>query len=600
LCAVCNNATNPCLNGNICINGSCVCTNGEGEGRLCQITPLSNGRCDPYFNEAAFNFDGGDCCEATCVSTPEHVCGTQAYSEGTLKSANVGFPSCFDDAILSGEGAAWATKSLDIPFLSPMQKGLVILSANGRMVVSAEPNLDVVRVFDQVDSRWEQRGPLLEGPRSSQFGRKIALSTPPGAVAGRRFGKVPVYLAIAYRGGTYAAVKVVFWQPNDINWGRFPELHVCQNSYPKNCDIQSMDIGQSGFGVTLAVGLTDGTIGIYRNMWIGNGSTAWNKTGEVNGTFVTLSGNGDLFAVRSPNHGIVDIYKQPFGSEPELSPYGGLNVSEKSQLLELAGALDQIRLSNDGSILGVAIYGTGENDYLAVFSLDVGGFTRSEGWTMTKFASLSEEDVAKGLSSVFFSGDGNAAAVRVNSSTGRIVRLYQHRLAFGWSQLGADFVGHANEDLDADFSISHDGSQLAYGDVGHASTFALIPRCNADEALFRISITHDDFPSYVTWTLKYVLNVGNLMVQERVLRACYNCYNDTDIYGRTNIVENVCIANDRLSCVRFIFRNEMGFQEGAGFAAFLRSSEVARYDGIGTDTIVWVPSEPSSSVCGQR
>jgi hypothetical protein len=310
-----------------------------------------------------------------------------------------------------------------------------------------------------------------------------------------------------------------------------------------------------------------------------------------------MSGKGDLLAVRSPNRAIVDIYNYHFGSDPELSPYGSLNVSESSQLLELAGTLDQIRLSYDGSILGVAINGRGENDYLAVFSLDAGGLIRSKGWTMTNFASLSEEDVAKGLSSVVFSGDGSAAAVRVNTSKGPIRRLYQYRFEFGWNQLGPDFCRHAIQDLDADFSISHDGAQLAYADVGHASIFELIPRCNGNETIFRLSITHDNFPSYVTWTLENVENVGNLKVKERVLRACSNCYNDTGIYGRTNIVENVCIANDSLSCLRFTLQNEMGFQPGAGFAAFLGSREVARYDGIGTLPIIWMPDE-ASLVCG--
>ena len=53
LCAVCDDETNPCLNDNVCMaNRECSCDNGA-TGRLCQISPLSNGRCDDYYNQAS-------------------------------------------------------------------------------------------------------------------------------------------------------------------------------------------------------------------------------------------------------------------------------------------------------------------------------------------------------------------------------------------------------------------------------------------------------------------------------------------------------------------------------------------------------------------
>ena len=590
LCAVCNDETNPCLNDNVCLDGSCACENGA-QGRLCQVTPLSNGRCDPYFNEAAFNFDGGDCCESTCISTSEHACGMQEFDGGTLESADIGFQYCIDNAIISSEGAFWGTKSAFLPFLSPRYKGLITLSENGFMLVSSEPILDVVRLFDQVDSQWEQRGPLLEGPRNSHFGRKIGLSTPPGAVSGRRFGKVPVYLAIAYHGDTYAAVKVTHWQPNDVDWRDFPELRVCQNSYPKNCDIEALDIGYEGFGVTLAVELTNGTVSIYTNTWDGGGTRAWNKTGDINGTFVTMSGKGDLIAVRSPSIGIVDIYQQQFGAEPVLSDYGGLKVFSRMKIEEDADSVQQIRLSDNGGFLGVAVYGKGEVDYLGIFVLYLGRFTFWGGTKNTSFAVLSQDDVDQGLSSIVFGGGGTAVAVRYGKTEERIIRVYQYRPAFGWGQLGADFS--KNITSDRDFSISHDGSQLAYGDVGHVETHALIPRCDANETLFHLSITLDEFPANVTWSLEFVKSVSNLPLQERVLKSCYNCYDDNDRYGRARIVEDICIPDEKRSCIRFTFQSTVGLQEGAGFAAFFNTTEVVRYDGTGTDPIVWMPSDPT-------
>ena len=53
LCSICDDDENPCQNGNTCgFNGVCECSNGA-EGALCQITPLSNGRCDEAFSECA-------------------------------------------------------------------------------------------------------------------------------------------------------------------------------------------------------------------------------------------------------------------------------------------------------------------------------------------------------------------------------------------------------------------------------------------------------------------------------------------------------------------------------------------------------------------
>ena len=58
LCSFCNNETNPCQNGNFCgEDGVCQCTNGA-TGVLCEMTPLSNGKCDLTFNTATYNYDG--------------------------------------------------------------------------------------------------------------------------------------------------------------------------------------------------------------------------------------------------------------------------------------------------------------------------------------------------------------------------------------------------------------------------------------------------------------------------------------------------------------------------------------------------------------
>ncbi|KAL3927224.1 MAG: hypothetical protein SGBAC_013168, partial [Bacillariaceae sp.] len=110
LCASCNNETNPCFYKGTCTaKGDCICEQGDKEsaGTLCQIPPSGNGFCDVNFNTPQFNFDGGDCCEGTCVSTVEKECGVveQSTTSGSTL-AFVGFPNCTDpDAVKQVSGS---------------------------------------------------------------------------------------------------------------------------------------------------------------------------------------------------------------------------------------------------------------------------------------------------------------------------------------------------------------------------------------------------------------------------------------------------------------------------------------------------------------
>ncbi|CAJ1943609.1 unnamed protein product [Cylindrotheca closterium] len=66
-CATCNNITNPCSFGGICLEGGvCDCING-GSGALCTHVPIGDAVCHPYFNSEQFGWDGGDCCAGSCI-----------------------------------------------------------------------------------------------------------------------------------------------------------------------------------------------------------------------------------------------------------------------------------------------------------------------------------------------------------------------------------------------------------------------------------------------------------------------------------------------------------------------------------------------------
>ena len=61
---------------------------GNGDCSACPLRKVANGLCDTFGRKPTltrcncdmWDWDGGDCCEATCVSTPEHRCGEGGFA----------------------------------------------------------------------------------------------------------------------------------------------------------------------------------------------------------------------------------------------------------------------------------------------------------------------------------------------------------------------------------------------------------------------------------------------------------------------------------------------------------------------------------------
>lgn len=172
-CAVCNNITNPCLRGAVCLpDGACDCSYAYGyAGTRCEIPlkSLSDGHCDQIYNSIEYNFDGGDCCEDTCRSAPENTCGKVGQGQGFI---DIGYPFCarsLNQWELSGDtihGVGTASRSDHV----------VALSGNGKILAVADPGVSIVRLFDKDGAEWKQRGPSIQGQPDSHFGAAISLS----------------------------------------------------------------------------------------------------------------------------------------------------------------------------------------------------------------------------------------------------------------------------------------------------------------------------------------------------------------------------------------------------------------------------------------
>jgi hypothetical protein len=173
ICASCNYDSNECLHGGICrTDGTCECRN-NASGDWCQVQPTYNGRCDTYYNILEYNYDGGDCCESTCVSTDKYTCGKD--ESGIV---DIGYPHCkneetepYDQWFQSGNPVS----GVNVDALSGYSVALV--GRGGTVLAVGDSEDDVVHLFDKDGSKWVQRGEALKGTTDSQFGYFISLSS---------------------------------------------------------------------------------------------------------------------------------------------------------------------------------------------------------------------------------------------------------------------------------------------------------------------------------------------------------------------------------------------------------------------------------------
>jgi hypothetical protein len=292
LCAICDQLQNPCLFDAICQDdGICGCTQGS-TGRLCQIPPLSNGRCDEFFNSAEFEFDGGDCCGSTCHSTPEATCGKD--DTGFI---DIGYLSCQEDPTNT-----WLPSGLSIPAVtSSAQSGMSVAlgGMNGSILAVADPGANTVRLFDQVGSEWIQRGQAIEGPPNSQFGLSISLSGESTTAVKNPFTSPTITLAVMGIGvaSIYSCETQGCVQIGDQLTGVFGR------SIELSRDGNVVVIG----GEPLSFNEVQGSVQVYTRGFDGrfprgsfpdpNLFLRFIKPYTNNGYYVSISGDGDVVAV---------------------------------------------------------------------------------------------------------------------------------------------------------------------------------------------------------------------------------------------------------------------------------------------------------------
>jgi hypothetical protein len=579
----------PCAFGNECEDGKCVCKNGE-KGSLCQVIPVGDGRCDRFFNEREFDYDGGDCCEGSCKSGPMYTCGIM--EENSLDSIPIGFPFCKDPSYGCEFSSTdcWSQKSNPISLLiGESSDAFVLLSSNGRTLVISEPELDSVRVFDQVDADWVQRGQTLEGEGKSRFGSLVALATLPGPVYRRRTGRVPVMLAVAAVGNETNYVEVYNFDPHATIWSRVGQ------PLPIKETIDSISIGGQGSKLSLAIGLRKSNRAyIYRQ----DGALNWKLAFNTSGSGVALSGNGHIVACISTDPpresqgsglfhlsdlGLPETYDLEIVNSISLTnmlPFGTYNFAFQSRPVIAVvdyfgeygiywGQMYPGQYGMQGySMLGLRV--DIENEKSMTDRMVELGYDIFENMTTkdkpilsmspdTKFVAINSQKTKIELFQIAYP-DGAAFSV---------LQLYSSNTTLPTFQVD----GFENK-----FAISNGGTTMAVIVKDHVEVVQRSSYCNGSD--FRLAITLDEEPGAVSWSVDYVGFTSGMEIPTENIASCRNCYDDDPRYTRVVVVEDFCVPLERSKCLQVTFSvplRQMG--DGAGFVALQDGEPFSSYKG---------------------
>eukprot|EP00985_Skeletonema_marinoi_P001706 scaffold686_cov245-Skeletonema_marinoi.AAC.17 len=517
-CAECNNATNKCLRDAVCLpSGTCGECPDDYSGSRCEVfapKSLSDGLCDLRYNNITFDFDGGDCCDNKCRSTPENTCG-----KAGLGYIDTGYPwprcesnrwEISADAIYGGGQA-------------------VALSGNGKVLAVADPGLSIVRLFDKDGAEWKQRGQHIQGKSDSNFGASISLSGESFNVAGNPRTSPRVTLGV---GAPKASLVRVFTCTTD------------------GCVQKGGDIfGGLGFGSSLSISENGESLVVSRRTAT-NGEVAvfaWsNDTWKRRGSVAIAAPSSRSLSDSRDQPRLEDYYVSLSGDDLAVGTLEGKVLPGPSPRFESANLITQVFKWNNST-------------------WDPSG-NHSRQVELATQADL-------GSWSIDISKDASILAIGTNVDnplpTDESIRMYK------WNdtdkQYNVLFNGVPSGPA-ASLSLSSDGRSVAVGlpyDSSYGGStrvynfYPKSPCVDPSELLLRISLTTDGNPQETSWELR---------VDSKVKLRSGSLSGHT----YTTFVEEICVPDD--ACVRFrVFDTEGdGLNYPGVFALMLNGEEVAR------------------------
>ena len=451
-------------------------------------------------------------------------------------------------------------------------KGFSALSNNGRVLASAEPAIATVRLFDQVDNTWVQRGATLRGERMSRYGYHMSLFTPPGSVANYRVGKIPVILAIASDGPNGVSVEVFRWKKSDVDWQYKGKVEICADHC--GVKIDSVHIGSKDGKVTLAIHLTDHSLLVYYKELSNFATNDWVLGATANSTFAYLTEDGRGLAfvdgkdeTFSLYHGRLNVdvrIKSPLVLNGSVGNFAHTNYSkmvtdtgERKASFTLcpnpASGIDnhQKKEVDIAHINPVAMKGTEQeltvisrhDDQSEIFVFARRG-TNLQFHGVTFTPPIWDSLDVDSPSVIFATSDRYNFLLRDESET---YTSYFHHMTspcYEVQRVNIDVTGHV--------AINEDSNIVAFTDNGETTVDTFDPKCGEEFAYFRLSMDFDDHPSDIGFFLDTAHRSGNLWLHdEDIIHWCNGCYGDDDLFAYASIVEEFCIPKEQVKCLRF-------------------------------------------------
>ena len=593
LCSVCDDDGNACSFGNTCsADGTCSCTDGSS-GALCQLPPTGDGHCDIRFNTPEFDYDGGDCCAATCVGDR---CGLTTV--GNLTDIRIGFPYCQDPQVLgscaNSSAPCYIPSSKPIEPLSTDGRMTSALTTNGRVMAVGEPDIGTVRVFDLVGSDWVQRGRTLQGTPANYFGSRISVASPPPDVVGGKGRPLPVVVAVAE--GYGGLIRVFAWEAgagdwqeqasskhesSDETWFYDPAVQLdvgllyvsilgfdseptlrllVNNEFDDTTEHIMFEVGTESklnggmppFSDSSDMALSADGLSYVASVDDGTGRFVLERTNFI--FDLTDAANGDVYSLELPTSGPVSL--DTFLSDE----WTWLYFADASSPIEFN--LETFLRTHTGSVF-VLERDTGDSviQYRIVYLPD-------EGDPVTYDLYYGTGDIDRAATS----SDGTAVMlVQSDGTVDRVVALNPDRSAWVEIALGYDLPSDEIDDLFGP-SLSSRGEDIAISTVGSIQVLSPHkPVCRENEVTLRLAIHQGVNVVFLSWG---VYMGGREDNNNNMLASCDYCYAlQSALYASTATSEDICVSQEDVQDLRLSFReSESGIPAKdimVGFAAYL-------------------------------
>ncbi|CAB9529198.1 unknown protein [Seminavis robusta] len=561
LCHVCDSDSNPCLYDGKCNNGTCEC-NLDSFGSLCEDPPgmhmhmdhprivllssssykyllssmhaVNNGHCDPFFNTPKFNLDGGDCCESTCVSTSQYVCG--AEEDGYVST---GYFYCEQpkgewqqDSEFNGDTGASSGFAMDL--------------SRGAMAVTVTALS--VSIYDKVGSSWVLRDTLIGPATSDVFGWNVALSSglfhvasnpsfrPPLTVVVQDFIET-IYIYKCFLSGctqTQQIPLVSAFDLSDDGTVLATSLRAAANQAPKVIQVYEAQerIFEFRANVTIA-----------RN---GNLDDVYSLSLSEDGSKLAVQSQASVFDSKTNSGLVTDEYIVLMAWDELTGEYVQeiefrFESDEKTMDHPLSLALNQ-----DGTVLAYG-FPKCQGTQLHIFNHNDAGVWVPQRTPEMNNTGCIESSLPISNNALAVSGDGSMIAFRVGDK----VRVYSWEAEF-WHALGDEFPFSQYA-----VAMSPDGTEIAIGSpgegIGGVTSVYLLPgrkECPTGMSLLRLSLTLGSTPNLLGW------NLVNNSTGEILFEQNSNPREYPDGYNYATIVEETCVPAD--SCYVFTIHSMFG------------------------------------------